>query len=56
LSSAHTKEQVVKAMSEYAGIKVSNASQVFKCVGAQNDTVSDCPVANQTDKEFIVAV
>jgi hypothetical protein len=28
----------------------------LKCVGAQNDTVADCPVANQTDKEFIVAI
>lgn len=33
------------------------ASELLYCVGAQNETVSSCPVANHTDAdEFVVAV
>ena len=56
LSEAQTKDQVVKAMREYAGLVVSNETSVMRCIGSQNDTVADCPVASHTDKEFIVAV
>jgi hypothetical protein len=43
-------------MKEYAGLKVSNETQVLRCTGTQNDTVGDCPVKTHADKEFIVAV
>jgi hypothetical protein len=49
------KEQVAKALNQYAGLS-TDQSKVFKCQGAQNDTVADCPVAGNAGKEFIVAV
>jgi hypothetical protein len=44
------------ALKDYAGVNVANTSQILKCLGSQNDTVADCPVANNTNKQFVVAV
>ena len=39
------------------GIKLKNgAESVLRCKGNQNDTFSECPVANNIGKDFIVAV
>jgi len=56
LSAVHAEQQIIKAMEEYAGLKVSNETKVLRCAGTQNDTVADCPVKTHADKEFIVAV
>jgi len=42
-------------LNQYAGLK-ADPTKVYKCTGAQNDTVADCPVAATPGKEFIVAV
>ena len=31
-------------------------NNVFQCIGAQNNTVDDCPVNSFKEQEFIVAV
>jgi hypothetical protein len=42
-SANKTKEQVAKALNQYAGLKADPA-KIFKCEGYQNDTVNYCPV------------
>jgi len=39
------------------GINAKNgADSLLRCVGSNNDTVIDCPVAKNSGKDFIVAV
>ena len=49
------KREISNALQSYAGISVSD-SNVLRCVGNQNGTVSDCPVASHPNKDFVVAV
>lgn len=57
ISDVTYKKEIVGALQAYAGISVKDGSKGIKrCVGQQNATVVDCPVSNNADKDFIVAV
>jgi len=44
-------------MNAKAGIKAKEGGKsILRCEGNQNDTVSECPVANHTKKDFVVGV
>lgn len=50
------KKEMIKALSSFAGISVSDQKLLKRCVGQQNATVAECPVNVNKNKDFIVAV
>lgn len=52
------KKWLADKLSKETGVNVKNSTtDLFTCVGSQNDTVLDCPVNNYKNKdEFIVAI
>lgn len=57
ISDVTYKKEILGALQAYAGITVKDGSKGIKrCVGQQNATVVDCPVSNNVERDFIVAV